>query len=298
MEVGNPIVKTTTRSGRGPFITKLIHDHQDGSKTVVTSRRDRKGLTPLSVRADGTVLHPAHSPGAWLHLWAPQKLGWWIAVLFAIGAALFMAGAFFGIWPHAFPGEPRQPSVLNRIFFIGSLFFTAAAYLQWLQSLNSDIADIAQSGSGDVPRRWRWYAWQPRNLGYLSSLIQLVGAVFFNFNTADAMIPGLGWKGKDLLIWSPNMVGCICFLVASWLAYLEISHRFWSWQPSILSWWITVINLWGSIFFQIAAFYSFVPAAAVAGDHASWLAGLFTFLGGGCFLVGSYLLVPEMFEEE
>lgn len=278
----------------GPFITKVIHDHEDGRKTVATSRRHRKGLLPLLVRADGTTHRLAHPASAWLHLWAPQKLGWWIAALFFIGSALFMIGAFFATWPHAFPGEPQQMNVINWIFFIGSIFFTAAAYLQWLQSIN---ADVTHSADGNVPRRWRWCAWKLRNLGVLASLIQLVGTVFFNFNTADAMIGGLNWEGEDLLIWSPNMAGCLCFLAASYLAYLEVSQRFWSWYPRNLSWWIAVINLWGSIFFQLSAFYSFVPPAGLS-DHAGWLAGLYTFLGALCFLVGSYLLVPELFEEE
>jgi hypothetical protein len=216
-------------------------------------------------------------------------------VLFFFGSAFFMSGAFFATWPEVFPGEPHQRNVLNWIFFIGSLFFTAAALLQWLQSVNGDVAEAGE-GNEDASRRWRWGAWKPYNLGYLASLVQLVGTVFFNFNTADAMISGLNWKGEDLLIWSPNMGGCICFLVASWLAYLEVSHRFWSWQPRDLSWWIAVINLWGSIFFQISAVYSFVPAAGLS-EYAGWWAGYYTFLGGACFLVGSYLLVPEMFEE-
>jgi hypothetical protein len=277
----------------GPFLTKVIHDHEDGSKTVTTSRRQRKVLLPLLVRADGTTLSPAHPASAWLHLWEPRKLGWWIAVHFLIGSALFMIGAFFATWPHAFPGEPQQMNVFNWIFFIGSIFFTAAAYLQWLQSMNGDVAE---SGDGNAPKRWHWCAWKPHNLGYLASLVQLVGTVFFNFNTGDAMIGGLSWEGEDLLIWTPNIAGSLCFLVASYLAYLEVSHRFWSWQPRNLSWWITVINLWGSIFFQISAFYSFVPQGGLS-DHAGWLAGLYTFLGGVFFLVGSYLLVPEMFEE-
>jgi hypothetical protein len=45
--------------------------------------------------------------------------------------------------------------------------------------------------------------------------------VRFNFNTLDATFTGLSWEQEDLLIWTPNMLGCVCFLVASYRAYAE-----------------------------------------------------------------------------
>ena len=59
-------------------------------------------------------------------------------------------------------------------------------------------------------------------------LVQLFGTLLFNFNTADAMITGLSWRQQDALIWLPNMIGSICFLVASYLAYIEVSHGMFS----------------------------------------------------------------------
>jgi hypothetical protein len=138
-------------------------------------------------------------------------------------------------------------------------------------------------------------AWKPRNLGYLAALVQRAGTVFFNFNTADAMIAGLGWEGEDLLVWTPNMLGCICFLVASYLALVEVSHAGWSFQPRDISWWIAVINLVGSIAFQVSALYSFVgPGAPEA--SSLWWASIMTLLGAACFFVGAYLMIPELFD--
>ena len=62
---------------------------------------------------------------------------------------------------------------------------------------------------------------------------------------ADAMIAGLGWVGEDILIWTPDVIGSVCFLIASYLALIEVSHRFWSVQPRQVSWWIVVLNMLG-----------------------------------------------------
>ena len=118
----------------------------------------------------------------------------------------------------------------------------------------------------------------------------------FNFNTADAMIAGLSWEGEDLLVWTPNMVGCACFLVASYLAYAEVSQGAGSFAPRSVSWWIAVINLLGSIAFQASALYT-VATPAPANPNALFWGAFYTAAGGVCFFLGSYLMVPELFDE-
>jgi hypothetical protein len=234
---------------------------------------------------------PAHAD-AFRHLWAPRRLAWWVAVLFAIGSALFALGGVGATWPQSVPAWLRNGSVLSWIFVVGAIFFTSAAWLQWLEALNGDVADALRDGAR---RRWRWLGWRPRNLGYLASAVQLVGTVMFNFNTVDAMLTGLSWEEEDLLVWTPNMLGCVCFLVASYLAYAEVSQGAVSFATRSVSWWVTVANLLGSVAFQLSALYSFAgpePAGAV------FWAGFYTAAGGVCFLVGSYLMIPELFDEE
>jgi hypothetical protein len=235
---------------------------------------------------------PAH-PAAFRHLWAPRRLAWWIAVLFAIGSALFTLGGVGATWPRSVPAPLGQGFVLNWIFVVGAIFFTSAAWLQWLEAINGDVAEALDDGS---PRRWRWLGWRPRNLGYLASAIQLVGTVMFNFNTADALLTGLSWEGEDLLVWTPNMLGCACFLISSYLAYAEVSQGAASFAPRSVSWWIAVANLLGSLAFQVSALYSFAgPEPAAAG--ALFWAGFTTAAGGLCFLVGSCLMIPEVFDD-
>jgi hypothetical protein len=185
--------------------------------------------------------------------------------------------------------------LIGWVFFIGALFFTAAGYLQWLEAHNNDVTDTAR-WNASRPRRWRLFGWCPRNFGYLAASVQLVGTILFNVNTTDALIAGLGWEGQDLLVWTPDILGSICFLVASQLAIMEISHHSWSFQPRSLSWWIAAINLLGSVLFMISALASFVePGPAMA---APQLANFGTFAGAVCFFIGAYLLIPELFEEE
>ena len=119
----------------------------------------------------------------------------------------------------------------------------------------------------------------------------------FNFNTADAMIAGLSWEEEDLLVWTPNMVGCVCFLVASYLAYAEVSQGASSLAPRSVSWGVAVANLLGSVAFQASALYSFAAPEPAASSALFW-ASFYTAAGGVCFLVGSYLMIPELFDEE
>ena len=281
--------------GPGVFVTHRVRRLSEGGYLVANSRRHRKGLHPhFALDAESVERPPSAHAEAFRHLWAPRRLAWWIAVLFAIGSLLFTVGGVGATWPQLVPAWLQAARVLNRVFVVGAIFFTSAAWLQWLEALNGDVAEANGSGAR---RRWRWFGWRPRNLGYHASTVQLVGTVLFNFNTADALLGGLDWEAEDLLVWTPNMLGCACFLVASYLAYAEVSQGAVSFAARSVSWWVAIANLLGSVAFQISALYSFAgPEAASA--ETLFRAGLYTAVGGLCFLVGSYLMIPELFDEE
>ncbi len=93
-------------------------------------------------------------------------------------------------------------------------------------------------------------------------------------------------------VWRPDAIGSICFLVASGLAWFEVCHGWLAWSPSSLSWWITALNLFGSIAFGVSAVAAFI----VPSTGQLWnveLSNLGTFIGALCFLVGAFLLLPE-----
>lgn len=273
----------------GFFITRVIQHLADGRKIISHSRRHRKGLPPIRISSDGIEVVTPHVDNPWLRLWAPSRLPWWIALLFIIGAGCFALGGFASNWPQCFSAGLADSRTINNVFFIGSLFFTSAALLQVLEAINGDVADV-----GICNRRWRWFAWKPQNAGYSSSLVQFVGTLLFNFNTADAMISNLNWLKTDILVWIPDFIGSICFLVASYLALIEVSHNCWSFKPWRVSWWIVVINLMGSIAFMLSATFSFLPPPDGISEWA-WGSSFFTMTGAVCFFVASYLMIPELF---
>jgi hypothetical protein len=280
--------------GPGPFITCRVQRLRSGLHRVATSRRHRKGLPPHEVkRGDEALRAPDTHAHAFRHIWAPKRLGWWIAVLFAVGASCFGTAALAATWPDAAPTVMRATTTLGWTFFVGSIFFTVAAWLQWLQAVNADVANALEEG----PRPWRWLGWCPRNLGYLACTVQLAGTILFNFDTADGLIPAVTWREQDVLIWTPDMLGSICFLVASYLAYAEVSHGAAGWAPRSVSWWIAIVNLAGSVAFQVSAIVSFVRPGPPSAEMLFW-STLLTALGALCFFVGAYLLIPEMFDTE
>jgi len=285
----------SSKEAHGPFVTRVVQTLTNGHLLVFLSRRHRKGLPPFHVTQDGRHLHRRilHSP--WLSLWAPKRLAWWIALLFLIGSACFAYGSFGANWPRYLPPGMVDSAVINLVFFVGSIFFTSAAWLQLLESINGDVADLAVARAR-LPTNWRWLGWKPHNAGYLASLIQFAGTLLFNVNTGDAMLKGLGWMQEDLLIWTPDMIGSVCFLAASYLALVEISHGWWSFELRQVAWWVVILNLLGSVAFQVSALYAFSPPSPESGW--AWSANFWTLVGAVCFFVASYLMIPELFDAD
>lgn len=207
-----------------------------------------------------------------------RRVTWWIGVLFMIGASLFAIGSC-GMWLDAsFRGAP--------LLFTGSLFFTSAAYLQFVEAINEPHP------YAEVQRGWMLFSFKPGRIGWWATFIQLVGTLLFNVNTFEAM--GTLAPVRELeIVWAPNALGSGCFLAASYLAYAEVSNAWWSWQPRNISWWIVTINLMGSIAFGVSAIAAYVDPSTGSLVDAR-LSNATTFLGAFFFFAGAYLLIPEM----
>lgn len=268
--------------GRGPSTTRIEHQREDGSAHIWSSRRHRRGYGPEIVPATGTS---AVRKRPSLFLWAPHQLTWRIAVLFMIGASHFILGSL--LYLTGFSND----SLIDVIFFVGSIFFTSAGYSQYYQSINAQIS------IGSTPHNIRrlWFAWQPRRIDFWVTFSQLLGTLMFNINTFDAFLE-LGWLGQDLAIWVPDMLGSILFLISGTLAVLEICHRWLCWQPRSFAWWSTSINFTGCVAFMISALLAFVRPNPLFENLATY-ATVFTLIGAICFFVGAYLLWPEMSAE-
>lgn len=275
-------------SGAGPFLTSRKFILPDGTRLHWRSRHHRKGLGRTMLLEIRQAARPV-----WHALWMPQKLNWWIGSIFALGATLFLLASLWSL----FPGWPRMwgltGQMVNATFFLGSIPFTTAAYLQLNQAANAGV--LTREGVARF-RRHYWIGWRPKDIGWWSCLLQFAGTLLFNINTFDALMPDRGWLRGDLVIWLPNVAGSILFLVSGWLAFAEQCHRFWKWDWNDLSWWVVFTNLVGCMAFMVSAGFSILLPTPLPFAMTTW-ALAFTGLGAVGFLAGSLLMLPEAWLE-
>ena len=91
-------------------------------------------------------------------------------------------------------------------FFVGSLFFTCAAFLQYREAVDALPAVGAT-------RRHSLWVWAPRNLVWLAGAIQLAGTLWFNWSTANALRVNLSAALTEQRVWRPDALGSVAFLV-------------------------------------------------------------------------------------
>jgi hypothetical protein len=175
----------------------------------------------------------------------PRHATWWIGALFAVGSVCFFVAPFPGFLNLV--GAEADAAV----FFVGSLFFTTAAFMQFRSTPHATH-----------PVDW-W-----------SNAIQLVGTVYFNINTYRALLDAIDSDAVDRVIWRPELLGSICFLVSGILAYKEVRDR------------MSAVNLAGCILFMASTLGGYVvPDTGDALNLAVANAG--TSLGALCFLYGA-----------
>ena len=196
-----------------------------------------------------------------------------------VGSACFALGSV----P---PAASALGSAAGWVFFIGSIFFTAAGYLQYYEATNEgDDLD----GRG---RTNRLIGARPSSIGWWAAAIQLVGTVAFNVSTFNAL-RDLSTRQEEALVWAPDMVGSICFLIASASVIVETHDRIRGMLFRSLESRIAALNMLGSIAFGIAAIAAFVVPSS--GELLSLpIVNIFTFIGGVLFFVGAALLIPAM----
>ena len=114
-----------------------------------------------------------------------------------------------------------------RPFFVGALFFTAAAGIQ-----------LALSGR-KPPRRG---ADRPTLADWWAAAVQFVGTLFFNVSTIEALVAAAADR-QSHGGWRPDAFGSICFLVASAFAVVATTERDRLWDPPARTWQCTWLNM-------------------------------------------------------
>lgn len=272
--------------GPGPFTTHAVLQRPDGTELEWSSRRHRKRLgmlrDPTSARSSERYLDRGgdseHSdPHA-------SAMSWWLGALFMTGAFCFALGSF----PPYFNAVSAGVDAVT--FFIGSIPFTTAAFLQYYESSS---APRGVTGHPEPTAGWRaLIGTRGRQIDWWACVVQFGGTIFFNVSTFAATRTDFTAQQARRLVWAPDVFGCICFLIASWLAYSEVCRRAW-WRPERdLGWRISALNMVGSIAFAASAIGARYVSDTTDVTNIA-LVNLGTFIGGACFFVGAALLPVE-----
>jgi hypothetical protein len=184
----------------------------------------------------------------------------WMALSFAVGSACFLVGPFPGY------AQLVGATAVGVTFFVGSIFFTAGGALQtWLA--------LPERRSPDGGRAAWWVA-----------VVQSAGTLFFNVSTFHALTTLPDEAGYDRLVWRPDALGSICFLVSGFIAYRASARHGLLPARGGAGWWGPCVNLLGCVFFGISAVAGYVvPSHGSVLDLAA--ANWNTCLGALCFLI-------------
>jgi hypothetical protein len=176
----------------------------------------------------------------------------WMALCFAAGSACFFVGPFPGYLDLV--GTDADAVT----FFVGSLLFTAGGALQvWLA--------VGES-------RASWWA----------AVIQSAGTLFFNASTFRALDTALSSSTYTQMVWRPDALGSICFLVSGLITYRAAAPQRHGAQRRAPGWWEPAVNLLGCVLFGIAAVAGYVvPTSGSMLDAAA--ANWTTAAGAACF---------------
>lgn len=198
--------------------------------------------------------------------WAPHHRWWWTGALFMVGAVCFAIGPVVAATAAA--------QTAAAIFFAGSLCFTTAAGLQYL-----DAAAARRNSPSDPIATAEWRA----------AAVQLAGTVFFNVSTFVAMDEMASLTRQERLVWAPDALGSICFLVASYIAYVTTTGNKLPRPAHGLETQVAALNLAGSIAFGFSAVASYiVPDTGELINAAA--SSVWTLAGALCFFAGAYLI--------
>jgi hypothetical protein len=196
------------------------------------------------------------------------------ATAFVVGGSLFSLGALLA---QAHVGGPRSAAA---VFMVGGVFFSTGGYASVLQVANAPRG-ADPDGVVRAPR-WRWWSIEPGRLDWASAVALFVGTLYFGASLTAALAGDLTTAQLHRLVWSPEVIGCVLFLVSGHLALTEMHRDRPRGRRADLGWWIAVVNQAGSALFMAAAIAAFVRPTS--GDElAVGVANWATFAGAACF---------------
>jgi hypothetical protein len=180
--------------------------------------------------------------------------------LFVLGSLCFATGTVPGFAASAGAGAA------NVACFVGSWFFTCAAWVQLVRS--------GPEGGID----------------WLSAAVQFAGTVLFNVSTGAA-VWARAVAEERRLVWAPDATGSVAFLISACLGIAAVSAQVGPWAPRSRDWQAQWVNMIGCLAFGLSAAGAFVSITGTDADAT--LANLGTFLGALCFLAAALMVAPR-----
>lgn len=186
---------------------------------------------------------------------------------FAVGSLCFLVGAipFYAEWAGAVG--------VGVTFFVGSIFFTLAAFVQ----LSLSGRRVPRKGTNRADF-WDWWA----------AAVQFAGTLCFNVSTAVALAAAVADPTRLGAGWRPDAFGSVAFLVSSAFAIVATRDRGELWDRRARSWHGTWLNMLGSIAFAVSAVGAYVDPDTGSLVSMFW-ANLGTLIGALCFLIAALL---------
>jgi hypothetical protein len=182
-----------------------------------------------------------------------------MALSFAVGSVCFLVAPFPGYLSLV------GGTVDAATFFVGSIFFTIGGGLQTCLAFGRR----RRPGAG----RAAWW----------TAAVQSAGTVFFNVSTFQALTTSVSAPEYNRLVWRPDALGSLCFLVSGVIAYRASPRDRWMPARAGAGWWLPAVNLLGCVFFGVSAIAGYVvPSTGSVVDLAA--ANWNTCLGAACFL--------------
>jgi hypothetical protein len=269
----------------GPFYTRIVYRLPDGSTRVWTSRRHRLGLHLR--RPARALLDVGHSVSPVAAVWLPRRLSWWMGVGYLAGCVVFLIALVLRVTTHL------SGAGSYGWYLAAALVFLAANYCGFVSALNARD-DLTDDPHG--LRSYRWWGWRSDRIGYLVSSALVVASSMFVLRALAQLVlgPHVRWIGPATAVLTA--LGSLVFLVATGVEVREVRIRSLWWEPRNLAWWRASLSFLGCIGFVVGALGAvFAPVLPVVlgstGSDYAFLAGM------GLFLLGSYLILPELAQE-
>jgi len=197
------------------------------------------------------------------------------ATAFVLGGSLFAFAAALA------QGDVGGPRLAAAVYLVGGFFFTTGAYAGLLLVANSRRGEDPDGILRTAP--WRWLSLEPGRPDWAAGVVLFAGTLFFAVSLFDALVGDLSVAQLHRLVWSPEFVGCILFLVSGQITLAALWRARHGGAPQErLDWALALVNQLGSVLFMVAAIAAFVRPAtgdALAVGVANWG----TLTGALCF---------------